>query len=107
MTVYGKSIILKAAPGRVAGGAGRGYRMVYCARCGYRNHFDTFSWGGHKALRCKRPSCRRLIARDGTVADTRAELREAEVTDGPSSGRTPDGGTDDFLHGTRNRRYAR
>lgn len=75
MTVYGRAIILKAAPGRVRGNAGRGYKMAYCT-CGYRNHFDAFSWGGHKALRCKRPSCRALIAQDGTVADTRAELKE-------------------------------
>jgi len=82
MTVFGKSVITGAAPGRVAGGAGRGHRRACCARCGYNNCFDTFSWGGHKALRCQRPSCRRLIALDGTVADTRAELREVERANG-------------------------
>jgi hypothetical protein len=75
MAVHGKAIITAASPGRVRGNAGRGYKMVYCT-CGWRNCFDTFSWGGHKALRCKRPRCRALIAQDGTVADTRAELKE-------------------------------
>jgi hypothetical protein len=58
---------------RVRGGAGRGIYVVECP-CGYESNFDSLSWGGHRALRCKNPRCGLFIAKDTLrVGQTRKE----------------------------------
>jgi hypothetical protein len=68
-----KAAITKGPSRKVACNTGRGTMIVICP-CGRRNRFDSFSWAGHGACRCR--GCKMLIATDGTVADSRQELRD-------------------------------